>query len=61
MVHASTPLMQGVQREGTPLKEFTLWYTLPHLCAGRPSYGATPLQGFTLWYTLRPLCAGRPT
>ena len=45
----------------TYLQEFTLWYTLPPLCAGRPSYEATPRQGFTLWFRLPPLCAGRPT
>ena len=31
------PCVQGVQREATPLQEFTLWYTLPTLCAGRPT------------------------
>ena len=36
------PCVQGVQSEVTPLQEFTLWYTLPSLCAGCPSYEATP-------------------
>ena len=31
------PCVQGVQREAIPLQEFTLWYTLPPLCAGRPT------------------------
>ena len=31
------PCVQGVQREATPVQGFTLWYTLPPLCAGRPT------------------------
>ena len=50
------PSVQGVQHEMSPLQGLTLWYTLPPLCAGRPTGGVTATRVQTVVHASSPVC-----